>query len=273
MNRNLNNNFLEDDDVEYVEVNDPSEADEIVQAPVDRMTQQTMTALSEAESRIEQANLYKAILSSDLFDPNSARPEIIEKVRAEFNEFVMYRLEVLLGIRQDSGNTSAPEKQLELIFSQDEISALKDIAGRLINKTAGQQVAPPQAQAQPRPVVKTVQVQQQVQQVKQKKIVKRYIQKPGQQAQASAQKPARRARPKSQNQSTVTGEDLSQAVAADRPPVKIPSQAVIDNMHANQAARNARGGSPTTPFSDPNDGGGMGQQTLDIAITRMLNSR
>lgn len=258
-----NSNFLEDDvEYEMVPENELTDADIILEEfdEEDQAAEETLTALTEAESRIEQANLYRAVLNHNLFSPNSARPEIIKRVRREFQEFTLYRLNVLLGITPDKGRPGAVQ-QATSVFSQEEITALKAIASRLTKKEQVTKVAPQINQvtaSAPRlnpveiedmPAVQAVQPQQTG-----TRMVKRVKQRP-----AGQQKPGGR-RQKSNNTSVITGQDLSQAVSTERPPAKMPSQAHMDMLNAQQADSNARG-------VGINAGGALG-----VALNKMINS-
>lgn len=258
MNKTPNNNFLEEE-IEYEEVPETelSPEDEVLEEieeeieAADRVTRETMKALTEAESRIEQANLYKAVLNTSLFAKGSARPEIVKRVEKEFKAFVMYRLEVLLGIKAENGVQGSAQQAapVNLPFSQAEIKALKDIASKLVQRhtpaPAVQQAAVPvitPVSAQENVSVEQVgeeeeEPQQQVRMVK--RVVRRTVN--GQQAPAKKVK-----KPRSNNISEVTGQDLSQARSEVRPPVPMPSASMMNAMNAEQAEKNARGGVQAT---------------------------
>lgn len=262
---NINDNFLENDEIE---------ADEIIEETIteiydeEQAEEEQNEILSEAEKRIEQANLYQALLKHDLFAPGSARPEIIDAVRKEFKGFILSRLELLLGIKQE-----APKQVIQQVqspFSDAEIQAIKAIAARLVEKGAPQQ---PAAVSTPVPAVNTMAVTPQVQQARPavqtvgapvnaqktvktvvtRKIVKQggqtvteQVQQQAPQQQAAAPKKSK-GRKATGNVSAITGEELSQAVVEDNPalrPLAMPSQAMMDLMNAQQADKNARGGSP-----------------------------
>ena len=84
----------------------------------------------EAVKRIEQANLYLALLNHPLFGANSARPEIISTVEAEIKEFILSRLEILLGTRQPVSSVIPASSP----FTTEQTEALKAIADRLTKK-------------------------------------------------------------------------------------------------------------------------------------------
>jgi hypothetical protein len=269
---NLNNNFLEDDEnVEYTD--DESAADEIIEEIEEVIEEEaadaenTASVLNEAVKRIEQANLYKALLDHDLFAPGSARPEVIAAVRKEFKGFILVRLEILLGIKPE-----APKAQQTIVqspFSPDEVTALAALAKRMIDKKDTNQPTPqvqvvqpptPKIQAlqtQAAPQVQTIQTQPEPVQPKRvvKRVVRRVVRKAnGELVDASEQvapatpaaKKPRAKRDKTNNTSVFTGEDLGQAQSPERPPMKMPSQAQMDMMNAQQAESNARGASRAT---------------------------
>jgi hypothetical protein len=97
----------------------------------------------EAQARIEQANLYQTLLNHDLFGPGSARQNILEKVQAEVKEFVLIRLEELLGMK-----SSAKEVAFALPFDEEEVSALKALATKVLKRDVGQSFTPEVRQVQ-----------------------------------------------------------------------------------------------------------------------------
>lgn len=83
-----------------------------------------LKSLSEVEKRLEKANCYKALLQNPLFDSGS---EIAEEVESEIRDFIQKRLRILMGIEQDLEAGSG-------IFTKEEVSALKHLAGRITQK-------------------------------------------------------------------------------------------------------------------------------------------
>lgn len=256
MNKTPNDNFLDDETEEYelVPESELQEGDEVLDEiegemeDMEKATTETLKAISEAEKRIEQANLYKAVLNGNLFAKGSARPEIIKIVDKEFKAFVMYRLEVLLGIKNEAGLRPQQAAQMVSPFSQAEITALKAIAARL-NKTAPpqQQLAQPmitpiaaESQEQIAPVTQEIEPQgQQTGERMVRRVVKRKTE-----GQPATTKKARK--PRTNNVSAITGEDLGQAQNPARPPVKMPSASMMNAMNAELAEKNARGGVQAT---------------------------
>lgn len=90
---------------------------------------ETLSEMSEALFRMEQASLYKSLLEHSFFGANSASPHIQQAVESELREFVSGRFKVLLGM-------TAPVVQPAYIspFTDDEIEALKLLAGRITKK-------------------------------------------------------------------------------------------------------------------------------------------
>lgn len=263
MSKTPNQNFLDDEEeIEYEEVpeDEITDADEVLDEVEEeiqsssRATQQISKAFSEAEKRIEQANLYKAILNSNLFGKGSARPEIIKVVDKEFKEFVMYRLEVLLGIKTEGGVRGAQPVQAALPFNQSEIAALKDIARKLVARQGPTAAAPQVATPTIQPImgnqeqtIEPVTEDQEQEEAPQRQVrmVKRVVSRTrnGQPVQA---KPKRAPKPKTNNVSEITGQDLGQASLPERPPVRMPSASMMNAMNAEIAEKNARGGMQAT---------------------------
>lgn len=113
----------------------------------------------EAQARIEQANLYQTLLTHELFGPGSARQNILEKVQTEVKDFVLVRLEELLGMK-----SSVKEVAYALPFDDEEVSALKALATKVLRRETNQNFTPEVRQVnqavvpasiQVRPVAKT----------------------------------------------------------------------------------------------------------------------
>jgi len=150
----VHDSVLEEQDDAQEEYQTDTMAEEVVEEFIEEVVEEYLeeeTVLSEAEARIEQANLYQALLKAQLFTQDSARPEIIDAVSKEFKSFIVSRLETLLGIR--------PEKQqlAEVVspFSPEELEALKQLASHMISKKSSQPQAPA-APVKPTPTVTPV---------------------------------------------------------------------------------------------------------------------
>lgn len=84
-----------------------------------------------ARERVEQANLYTALLDANFFSEDSARPEILTKVESEIKSFVSERLAVFVGLKVEA----QAEQPVEQLFSEEQIGALKSLADRLLVRT------------------------------------------------------------------------------------------------------------------------------------------
>lgn len=175
--------------------------------------------------RIQRAKLYETILNHQLFEPGSADPESIATVEQELKEFIVGRIEVLMGIRADR----APVE-----LTSAEIQVLKALASKVLGTQPAAETERPAPQPQPRrpsrpappppqePQIRMVQVRQRVAKTNQ----------PSRTVQVgNPPPPARKAlarRPKSGNVSS-TGQDLSQARPSSGA-LPMPSPEAI-NMH------------------------------------------
>lgn len=86
--------------------------------------------VNEAMVRLEQAELYKMLIKHDLFEGVDGNPIAKQNVQNELKEYIVERLQVLLGIKAEKSarNTSM---RVELPFNRMEIDALKDLAHKL----------------------------------------------------------------------------------------------------------------------------------------------
>jgi len=259
---NVNDNFLNDELDSFYE-------EEL--ADVVTEDEQTQFILSEAIKRIEQAKLYETLLKHQLFGQGSARPEVLAEVEKEIRQFVLSRLEVLLGMKQEGTSIKPQMIQAESPFSKEQIEALGSLADRLLSRKEVPQSATPTLNA----VVGHSAQEAQIKQVNASASVKVNAVKPAYTSHASAQ-PAKRRRKRSENVSQVVIErpdgskevvdqDYSQAVNPNNPPAKMPSQSQIDQMNAQSVSRmqGAMGAS----------GGGLGQLLGQaIALSQQKNA-
>jgi len=111
---------IEDDESEYSEGEDDSDYDE-------------QSVLDNAVLRLEQAQLYKMLMESDLFADVQANPEAIKNVQRELKRFIKERLEIFLGIRAPK----AEAVEYESPFSDLEIKVLKSVAHKVSGGTVG----------------------------------------------------------------------------------------------------------------------------------------
>lgn len=265
MSNGYNNNFL--DDFEQEEFAEQESAEETTE-------EQTQLVLSEAIKRIEQAKLYETLLKHRLFGEGSARPEIMAIVETEIKQFILSRLEVLLGIKPSAQAEQVPAKSQ---FDEAQVEALKALANRLIQKEHNTPTTPsinqmpvvePKIQ-QVRPIQPTINPvgggQAQVSQPQQV---------------AAKKRPPRRARSQNVSQVAIQNpdgsvtpveQDYSQAVNPRKPPLAMPSQAVIDQMNAQTAASNAGAASSAVPVAGASPGAGnVLSQMINLAAQQMV---
>ena len=94
--------------------------------------------VGEAMIRLEQARLYDMLIKHNFFDGVEANKIALENVQNELKTYIVGRLQVLLGIAQDT--TLEPQSmRIEMPFNRLEIQALKDLAYKL-TKGASQDI-------------------------------------------------------------------------------------------------------------------------------------
>lgn len=82
--------------------------------------------IGEAKLKLEQAKLYEMIIGFDMFsEVRDIHPDAILAVKEELKNFLVDRLEVLLGMKEESGSTN--------YFTAMEVKALKEVAKKITN--------------------------------------------------------------------------------------------------------------------------------------------
>lgn len=98
--------------------------------------QAVVETLSEAMKRIEEANLWKALLTMDIFQPGSARIEIVNSINAKLKKVALENLELCVGIKSEA---AVPVQQkIELPFDTEEMQALKILAAKVLKRDVTQ---------------------------------------------------------------------------------------------------------------------------------------
>lgn len=110
-----------------------SEIEEQAEEALEEVAEQETSgsSIEEPIRRIELANLYLAIIKADVFAPGSGSAETVAQANAEFRQFATERMNALLGI------TVAKPEPVSVVsdrFSDDEVLALKALAGRVLKK-------------------------------------------------------------------------------------------------------------------------------------------
>jgi len=96
--------------------------------------QQVEETLTEAMKRIEEANLWKTLLSQDVFQQGSARPEIVNSINSKIKKFALNNLELCVGIRSESTDNKKAIQEIKSPFDQDETTALKILAAKVLKR-------------------------------------------------------------------------------------------------------------------------------------------
>lgn len=95
---------------------------------------------SEALVRIEKAKLYQLLLQNNLFGEDAGDEEAVLQVTEEIKGFVLAKLETLMGMRSETASTSVSAK---LPWNQQQISALTELANRVIEKNSQSIISSP----------------------------------------------------------------------------------------------------------------------------------
>lgn len=135
------------------EYEDDYEEEEVVQTQMIktksayRLDKRETSVLEGATVRLAQARLYEMLIKHDLFAGVKEDPRALANVQKELKEYIVSRLEVLLGIREDERKKKDEPKQIvvESPFNDVEIEFLKALS---FKGTKGAS-----AQAQPKTLV------------------------------------------------------------------------------------------------------------------------
>jgi hypothetical protein len=88
--------------------------------------------LEESIRRIELANLYLAIVKTDVFSAESGSADSVTQANREFKRFAVERINALLGIEQPS--VVVATKPVDLPFDDSEVLALKALAAKVLRR-------------------------------------------------------------------------------------------------------------------------------------------
>lgn len=89
-----------------------------------------VSVVDNARIRLEQGRLYEMLIKHNLFDGVEAMPQAVAKVQSEIKEFIIERLEILLGMKSEK------QKEIHQVikesqFNELEVQALKMIASKV----------------------------------------------------------------------------------------------------------------------------------------------
>lgn len=82
-------------------------------------------AMADAHLRLEQGSLYKMIMNHELFEGMDADPKAIQNVQNEMRNFARERMEIMLGMRQETSKVNVSEG---FPFNALEVEVLKMLA-------------------------------------------------------------------------------------------------------------------------------------------------
>ena len=91
------------------------------------LTEQDANVMCSARLRLEQARLYEMLINNNIFEGVEGDPKAIQNVQKELKDYIVERLEILLGLR--AKKAVAPEPiAVELPFNDIEIDFLKQLS-------------------------------------------------------------------------------------------------------------------------------------------------
>ena len=127
----------EDEEEQDEELYDLSESEEIEGL----LDVEEISVVDNARIRLEQGRLYEMLIKHNLFDGVDAMPQAVIKVQSEIKEFIIERLEILLGMKSEK------QKEVHQIikespFNELEVQALKMIASKVTKGVSESTPAP-----------------------------------------------------------------------------------------------------------------------------------
>ena len=96
----------------------------------DLLDVEEVSVVSNARIRLEQGRLYEMLIKHNLFEGVDAIPQAVNKVQSEIKNFIIERLEILLGMKSEK-QTEIREIIKESEFNELEVQALKMIASKV----------------------------------------------------------------------------------------------------------------------------------------------
>jgi hypothetical protein len=103
--------------------------------------------MESARIRLEQGRLYEMLIKHDLFEGVDAIPEAVAKVQKELKEYIVERLEILLGMRAETQKQQPQQVITPPQFNDVEVQALKMVAAQ-VTKGASKNAPTTQVAAQ-----------------------------------------------------------------------------------------------------------------------------
>lgn len=99
------------------------------------LEEEEQDVVTEAMVRLEQARLYDMLIKHNMFEGVQANAIALRNVQEELKQYIVERLQVLLGIKPERQQPTS--MKVELPFNKLEIQALKDLAFKLTKGDTG----------------------------------------------------------------------------------------------------------------------------------------
>lgn len=108
---------------------DDEELESIVEEAAFELDVQEQSTIYNARLRLEQARLYEMLINHNMFDGVDASERAIKNVQTELKEYIVNRLEILLGIKQEKKVVVEQESiSISSQFNDVEIDFMKQLA-------------------------------------------------------------------------------------------------------------------------------------------------
>lgn len=146
---------LMQDSIQEVEEQPIVEYEDIEEQVIESIQQESAFELDEEETciiynarlRLEQARLYEMLINHNIFDGIEADEQAIQNVQQELKEYIVYRLEILLGLRKPKPQQVEQPTINDERLNDIEVDFLKQLAYKGTRGASVQQVN------QPKPIV------------------------------------------------------------------------------------------------------------------------
>ena len=127
--------YSDEPEADYYDQGDAPQSDDLQEISPEEEAE----FLSNANTRLEQAQLYRVLINHSIFDGVEADSKVISRVEREVKLFARERLEVLLGMREDARARHSQS------FTDLEVDLLKRMVEKFSGGVNKQFVAPPKA--------------------------------------------------------------------------------------------------------------------------------
>lgn len=124
-------NIWNPDEYDQYQEEETDSYDSVIEDVYEQPSQNTSAVINAAVKRIEEANLFKMLITSDVFAPGSASPVILEAVNKRIRLFATQQLEELLGM-----SSPKPTVVSKSDFNAKEVEILKDFVSKIMAKSA-----------------------------------------------------------------------------------------------------------------------------------------